>query len=129
MAIGQVPQAQYPDGYLGTIRSRRDDRGRASSASDVVLDSLKNRLTQRSYQRGVHKGERIDPSDYFWPKAWDPMLGIANEMRGVKTAPTVQIMQSVHLVNDGKADSKSIQPGEIDANRLAYNRRLMPSWK
>src|SRR5688500_16168090 len=48
----RTPDAQYPDGYLGTIPSRRGDR---------ILDTLKSRQNQRSYQRGVHKGERIDP--------------------------------------------------------------------
>ena len=56
MGIGRQPSAEYPDGYLGTIRSRRDDRGRSSSTSDTVLDSMKNRVGQRSYQRGVHRG-------------------------------------------------------------------------
>ncbi len=28
LGIGRTPQAEYPDGYLGTIRSRRDDRER-----------------------------------------------------------------------------------------------------
>ncbi len=37
MGVGRAPQAEYPDGYLGTIRSRRDDRGRPSSASDKEL--------------------------------------------------------------------------------------------
>ena len=63
LGVGRAPQAEYPDGYLGTIRSRRDDRGRPSSTSDNVLDSLKTRIGQRGYQRGVHRGERIDASE------------------------------------------------------------------
>ena len=41
LGVGRAPQAEYPDGYLGTIRSRRDDRGRPSSVSDKVLNGLK----------------------------------------------------------------------------------------
>lgn len=73
---GFVPSAEYPDGYLGTIQSRRQDR---------FLDSLKGQINQRSYQRGVHKGERIDAADYFWPGELQPDRGIRNEMRAVPT--------------------------------------------
>jgi hypothetical protein len=72
MGVGRAPQAEYPDGYLGTIRSRRDDKGKPYAMSDTVLDSLKNRQNQRAYQRGVHKGERIDPASYMWPENLEP---------------------------------------------------------
>lgn len=131
MAIGQIPSAQYPDGYLGNVRSRRSARadGTPASASDVVLDSLKNRLTERSYQRGVHKGERIDPSDYMWPSAWNPMRGVQFEARGQKTTLATTITSPVHLVNDGKADSRAFQPTEVNPIRNAFNDRLRPSWR
>ena len=48
MGVGREPSAEYPDGYLGTIRTRRDDRGRPNSTSEGVLDSLKIRLGQKS---------------------------------------------------------------------------------
>lgn len=66
----RVPSAQYPDGYLGTITSRREDR---------LLDSIKHRENARSYTRGVHKGERIDPVDYFWPESFHPMSGLLRQ--------------------------------------------------
>lgn len=56
-AQGQLPQAQYPDGYLGTIVDRREDR---------LLEHVQEKLTERSYQRGVHVGEKLSHSDYFW---------------------------------------------------------------
>ena len=56
-AQGQIPQSMYPDGYLGTIVDRREDR---------LLEKIQEKLTERSYQRGVHKGAKIDASDYFW---------------------------------------------------------------
>jgi hypothetical protein len=57
LGVGRTPSAEYPDGYLGTMRSRRDDRG---MPTDTLLDSLKSRQNQRGYQRGVHKGEVLD---------------------------------------------------------------------
>lgn len=65
-----IPGADHPDGYLGTIHSRRGDR---------MLDRLKARQNQKNYQRGVHKGERIDQSDYFWPKPFDPRSGLQRQ--------------------------------------------------
>ena len=58
----RTPEANYPDGYLGTIQTRRGDR---------LLENLQRRQNERSYTRGVHKGERIDQSDYFWPDDFD----------------------------------------------------------
>lgn len=57
-ARGQLPQAEYPDGYLGTIVDRRQDK---------LLEAVQEKLTERSYQRGVHKGEKISRTDYLWP--------------------------------------------------------------
>ena len=58
-ASGRIPQAEYPDGYLGNIPwDRRRDR---------LAISVTDRLTSRSYQRGVHRGTQISPKDYFWP--------------------------------------------------------------
>src|SRR5262252_4503177 len=71
-AYNRTPEAMYPDGYLGTINTRRGDR---------LLDSLKNRANQRSYQRGVHKGERIDPADYMWPGKIQPTDGVERQMQ------------------------------------------------
>src|ERR1700761_7497718 len=57
MAAGFAPGASYPDGYLGTITDRREDR-------DMAV--LQSRLTPNSYQRGVHKGDIIPKGDYSW---------------------------------------------------------------
>jgi hypothetical protein len=93
MGTGRVPSAEYPDGYVGTIRSRRDDKGKPNSVSEAVLDSIQTRVNQRSYQRGVHKGERIDPGDYAWPQEWSNETGVMNQMRGIKTAPLMHLAQ------------------------------------
>ena len=84
LGVGRQPSAEYPDGYLGTIRTRRDDRGRPGSTSENVLDSLKVRITQRGYQRGVHKGERIDAAGYYYPEELRPERGIERQMKSAK---------------------------------------------
>ena len=132
IGVGRIPSADYPDGYLGTIRSRRDDR---------LLDSIKSRVNQKAYQRGVHKGERIEPSMYFWPEGISDMSGIERQMAGrpvvingvsqymvVRNAPQVQLTPAPHLVNDGKANTMANEPGEIDARRQAMLAYLRPAW-
>jgi hypothetical protein len=132
IGVGRIPSAEYPDGYLGTIRSRRDDR---------LLDSIKSRTNQKAYQRGVHKGERIEPSMYFWPEGLSDMSGIDRQMRaqqvvnnGVMTynvarnAPQVQLLPAPHLVNDGKANTVADEPAQINARRQAMLAYLRPAW-
>lgn len=133
IATGRVPSAEYPDGYLGTIRSRRDDR---------LLDSIKNRVNQKSYQRGVHKGERVDASAYFWSPEFNDQMGIKRQMKakqvnvnGVtlwmmpRAALNLNLVPAPHLVNDGKANTVSDSPANLNvqrANALAY---LKPAYK
>jgi hypothetical protein len=130
IGTGRIPSAEYPDGYLGTIRSRRDDR---------LLDSIKSRLGQKAYQRGVHKGERIEPSQYFWPSEFNDQSSLDRQMRAKydpksgmfkvpRNAPQMHLTPAPHLVNDGKANTIANTPGTINqirANRLNY---LKPVW-
>ena len=138
IGVGREPSAEYPDGYLGTIRSRRDDRGKPYGTSERVLDSLKTRVTQRSYQRGVHRGERIDPSDYYYPDKLRPDRGIARQFKGVRDGNVIRVPRNVevatmvpppHLPNDGKANTVSTSAGEINARRVAQLSRLKPRWQ
>jgi hypothetical protein len=138
MGVGRQPQAEYPDGYLGTIRTRRDDRGRPSSVSDKVLDGLKVRIGQRSYQRGVHRGERIDASDYYYPEGLENFRGIARQMKAVKDGNVYRVERGVenamaapapHLPNDGKANMRSTSPQALDKRRVDQMARMRPAWK
>jgi hypothetical protein len=133
IGVGRVPSAEYPDGYLGTMRSRRDDR---------LLDSIKSRVNQKAYQRGVHKGERIEPSMYFYPEGLGLMTGIERQMsavmdtssgvrvwRTVRNAPQVQFTPAPHLVNDGKSNIQADAPGQIDERRKAMLAYLRPAFR
>jgi hypothetical protein len=131
IGTGRVPSAEYPDGYLGTIRSRRDDR---------LLDSIKSRVGQKAYQRGVHKGERIEPSAYYWSEGFHNRMGIERQMKakydpkaGVyripRAAPDIRLIPAPHLVNDGKSNMRSDQDVAMNvarADQLAY---LKPVWR
>ncbi|CAB5218886.1 hypothetical protein UFOVP221_4 [uncultured Caudovirales phage] len=133
IGTGRVPSAEYPDGYLGTIRSRRDDR---------ILDSVKNRVNQKSYQRGVHKGERIEPSSYFWAPEFGAEDGIRRQMKAVYTNVNgalqyltpragldIRLTPAPHLVNDGKSNMRSDQPGVINVRRADQLNYLKPVWR
>lgn len=81
-ARGQMPHAEYPDGYLGTIVDRRQDR---------LLDAVTEKLTERSYQRGVHKGEKISRTDYYWDTSIiDPEAGLRRQMKARRVGATIQ---------------------------------------
>lgn len=120
MGLPRTPQAEYPDGYLGTIRSRRDDR---------LLDSLKSRVGQKQYQRGVHKGERIEQSSYMWPPDLSPQRGLANNAIGMRTAPVMAMAPAPNLVNDGKAQMKSDAPAAMNERKVALLGNLRPTWR
>lgn len=130
----QLPQAAYPDGYLGTIVDRRQDR---------LLSAVQNKLTNRSYQRGVHKGERVDPRDYYWTAEVNPQLGIQYEARGLKwTQSGSPVERLAHMGKNAitspeEADQLARQYGvdpqmrttpQLDPIRSARMKRLLPSW-
>ncbi len=118
---GRTPEAEYPDGYLGTIRTRWDDR---------LVDAVNERENSRPYSRGVHKGERIGVQSYFWPSDFNPQQGIMNQMRGgPRQAPIGIAVSPVPLVNDGKADISSSDPSTFDPIRASALDRLRPSWR
>jgi len=131
IGTGRVPSAEYPDGYLGTIRSRRDDR---------LLDSIKSRVGQKSYQRGVHKGERIEPSMYYWPSDFNDQSSLKRQAKAkfdatsgmyrvARPAPEMRLTPAPHLVNDGKSNMVSDSPGAINVQRANALNYLKPVWR
>jgi hypothetical protein len=132
IGTGRVPSAEYPDGYLGTIRSRRDDR---------LLDSIKSRVGQKSYQRGVHKGERIEANAYYWSPEFNDQMGLKRQgkakqvlLNGVliwvtpKSGQDLRLIPAPHLVNDGKANLVSDAPGVLNVQRANQLNYLKPKW-
>jgi hypothetical protein len=68
-------ESAYPDGYLGTITNRQQDK---------LLAAVKNRLNERSYQRGVHVGGRIGQDQYLWSPGFNPEIGLARQAGAVQ---------------------------------------------
>ena len=66
---GRTGAASYPDGYLQPSQSRRRDAPAA----------VYGRLTDRSYQRGVNAGVKMDRQHYFWPGELDPARGLQQQ--------------------------------------------------
>lgn len=69
----KTPEAQYPDGYLGSVIDRRQDK---------LLQTVRNNA--RSYTRGVHKGSKISNTDYFWPNDFHPYITVESRIDGNK---------------------------------------------
>ena len=119
-----TPEAMYPDGYLGLTSPRRGDR---------ILPAVGKRLNGRNYVRGVHKGERIETSDYFWPEEFGLDSGVINQI----LTGDRYVSPALRAYAEPPADrSPGLRPvGEsmpnmgIDPERAAGLRRLLPSWQ
>lgn len=128
--VGRTPEAQYPDGYLGSITDRREDK---------MLQHVRNNA--RSYTRGVHKGSRIEAQDYFWPEDFNPYTGLEFQARGQKwtasgspverlvygdkwlsQAEEAQIREQMNLPVDP-------QMAGTDPEVRANMRKMGPAWK
>lgn len=126
-AWGSSPDTIYPDGYLGSAATstRRQDK----------LTNAVARTNTRSYSRGIHKGERINPGDYVWPDEFNPMSGLENQATtGLKFVSTGAV--PVHLTNDGKTGPRGIPRGldrpqqeQIDMQRRSMLMTLLPKWR
>ncbi len=71
--------SQYPDGYLGTITDRQQDK---------LLAKVQEKLSERSYQRGVHVGSKVGMDSYFWNQILNPDMGLARQARAVVDTST-----------------------------------------
>lgn len=119
---GRTPASEWPDGYLGQLRDRRDDR---------ILGEVRKRENTRPYNRGVHKGERIGVESYFWPTIWGPQYGVYNQMRGgTKQTPMEIMAERPIIVNDGKTDTEADKGTEVIDPFFAEKmlKRLSPPW-
>ena len=103
-----------------------------------LLNALKVRVGQRSYQRGVHRGERVDVQDYYYPEGLEATRGIARQFRGVRDGNVIRVARNVenamaapapHLPNDGKANMRSTSPMALDKRRVDQMARMRPAWK
>jgi hypothetical protein len=120
METGHVPSAEYPDGYLGTI-------GAGTRHQDRLLNNVGNRATQRSYQRGVHKGERIDVADYYWTDDVNPTAALQAQARGEKWTQRGSMIGSP-LVNDGKSSTLVATQARFATAARVYTQEITPSY-
>ena len=129
----RTPEATYPDGYLGTINTRRSDR---------LMDGLKARTANRPNTRGIHKGERMDQRDYFWTPEFNLLSGLETQMTGMRWSPPGL---GEYLPDERyPADNKTVGPRSVpvgsrylhgggptaqqDPNRLSVLRSQAPGW-
>lgn len=128
----RTPEATYPDGYLGTVNTRRGDR---------LMDGLKARTTNKPYTRGVHKGERMDQRDYFWPDEFNPMSGLVNQLSGLRWSPPGlgEYLPDERYPTDRRVGPRGVAIGsrylggggpvaDQDPNRQAMLRKQAPGW-
>ena len=134
----RTPEATYPDGYLGTIPSRRGDR---------LMDGLKARTTNRPNTRGIHKGERIDNRDYAWPEEFNLWTGLQFEAAGMKFVPPGLVLnegmlEAERYPTDRKVGPRSLPvgsryahtkgggttPNVPDPDRMSTLRSQAPGW-
>lgn len=118
-SAARTPDSEYPSGYLGTTRTRREDRLRSSGG---------NRRTKDSYKRGVHHGSRVEQSAYFWDDHLHMMAGLEAQAKGRKWAPTGGPVNT-HLTNDGKNMPRGARSLAGDPGRTTVPARMHPGWK
>lgn len=119
----RTPEAQYPDGYLQTIHTRRDDR---------LLEGLKRRQARGPAMRGIHKGDQVDASDYYWQPEFNPDSGIQNQfataMEWLDGTITTQRYVSPGLVNDPMAPELLNPRAASILARMESSPGMTPPW-
>jgi hypothetical protein len=123
----RTPAAEYPDGYLGTIETRRGDR---------LLDGLKSRMNARPYTRGVHKGERIEHRDYFWPPEFNQWSALEAEAAGMRfvSPGLLDWLPDERYPTDRKTGPRGTPTGDgnpprpFNADRIPMLRGAAPPW-
>jgi hypothetical protein len=128
LAWRREPSAEYPSGYLGTTTGRRQDR-----LSTAIWRN------QKSYNRGVHKGERIDMSDYLWPEEFNLETGLMMQAGGSRFTSMAYSEEPVTLTNDGRPGPRDEAgmmgrpntgvPVQPDPQRAAQLKHMRPTWR
>ncbi len=132
----RTPEADYPDGYLGTVDSQRRARLRANEGL--------TKQQAKPFSRGVHKGERLDANSYFWPPNFNPWSAMEYEDAGMRyVIPGVlqdagimepdldpaqpQLARVAARGVPGRGGNTAVW-GNEQPSRSADLRRLAPSW-
>ena len=131
----RTPESDYPDGYLGTIDSQRRARLRNNEGL--------TRQEAKPFSRGVHKGERLDQNDYFWPQMMNFWSGFEYEQAGMRYVPPGVLMDAGIMQPDldpaqpqlARVAARDV-PGRVgtavwgneEPSQSADLRRLAPSW-
>lgn len=116
MQSGRTPDAQYPDGYLGSTGGRHEDRLLQSYGASARYD--------RPADRGVHKGDRLDRAAYSWPTWLTPMSGIQRQSRTQRRFAPVGTPADAPSIPGSSATPSSAQP--MKASDLA---KFAPTWR
>jgi hypothetical protein len=116
----RTPDSEFPDGYLGTIQTKRADRLRAG---------LQQRQDNKPYSRGVHKGERLDGRDYFWPPEMQPTDGIAAQLQGRKYVPPGVLMEAGITPTRQMAQPNDASLARVGARGVPGARNGMVQWE
>src|ERR1700761_2944352 len=97
----------YPDGYLNSTHDRREDRLEESGTQ-----TYQPREAQRAFARGVHKGERIPPENYYWPQELSLDSGIRRQaMFGTRFSG---VGKYVEAYSPGRWSLENVQSGNVD---------------
>jgi hypothetical protein len=130
LAWRKLPEAEYPDGYLSTATTTR----RADKISNAIWRN------QKSYNRGIHKGSRVDMSDYLWPEEFGLESGVVNQATtGLRYSSPAYGVEPVQLTNDGRPGPRDVAgmdgrpntgvPVIPDPQRAAQLGRMRPPWR
>lgn len=106
----KTPEAQYADGYLGTIdANRRQDRMRAL-------------VNVKTYARGPQAGDQVDPKGYVWTDEVNMTIGIEMEAQGLRFTQQGTYAKVIAERAAQMSGVVQVQPG---ADRLM---RFKPPW-
>jgi hypothetical protein len=116
MQGGYTPDAQYPDGYLGASTGRHQDKLLQSYGANTRYD--------RPYDRGVHKGDRLDQGDYDWPSWLSPMSGIRRQAHS-----NARFVPHGHAPDVPSIPGSNASPSQSGPPKPADLAKFAPTWR